>query len=304
MADYDVIIIGAGPAGMTAAVYASRAGLKTAMLESSSPGGKLVKTYEIENWPGIKGTEGATLATNMYEHATNFGAEDLYGNVIELKDGDVKTIVCDDGVEYTASAVIIATGTVERKMQIPNEEEMIGKGVSFCAVCDGAFYRGKDVLIVGGGNAALEEALHLTRFAAKVTIVIRRAVFRAEPIIQQQVEANEKISVVINHIPREVLVEDGKVVGLLVEHVETGEQQRLAAAGIFPYIGADPATQFVAGLGITDERGYLLVNEKMETAREGIYGAGDVCAKNLRQVVTATSDGAIAAQQIFQRLQK
>lgn len=304
MADYDVIIIGAGPAGMTAAVYASRAGLKTAMLESAAPGGKLVKTYEIENWPGIKGTDGATLALDMYEHSTNFGAESLYGNVAELKDGDPKTILCEDGTAYTATTVIIATGTVERMMQIPNEAAMVGKGVSFCAVCDGSFYKGKEVIIVGGGNAALEEAIHLTQFASKITIVIRRAVFRAEPIIQKQVEANEKIAVIINHIPREVIVEDGKVAGLLIEHVETGERQRVAAAGIFPYIGADPATKFVEGLGITDENGYLLVNEKMETTREGIYGAGDVCAKHLRQVVTATNDGAIAAQQIFQRLQK
>lgn len=304
MADYDVIIIGAGPAGMTAAVYASRAGLKTAMLESAAPGGKLVKTYEIENWPGIKGTDGATLAFDMYEHSTSFGAEYLYGNVAELKDGDDKTIVCEDGATYSAAAVIIATGTVERMMQIPNEAEMVGKGVSFCAVCDGSFYKGKAVIIVGGGNAALEEAIHLTQFAAKVTIVIRRTVFRAEPIIQKQVEANQKITVITQHIPKEVLVEDGKVAGLLIEHVETGEQQRIEAAGIFPYIGADPATKFVSGLGITDANGYVLVNEKMETAREGIYGAGDVCAKQLRQVVTATNDGAIAAQQVFQRLQK
>lgn len=299
---YDLIIIGAGPAGMSAAIYGSRAGLKTAMLEAGAPGGKLIKTAEISNWPGIIGTNGAQLASDMFEHSTTFGAEYLYGNVINVEDGEYKKVICDDGNEYEAKAVIVATGTLERKMNIPGEEENIGRGVSYCAVCDGAFFRDQEICVIGGGNSALEEAKYLTQFARRVNIIIRREVFRADSIVQQGIEENPKINVIRKHVPVRVLDDGNRVTGLVIRHVDTGEEITLDVHGIFPYIGLDPATHFLEGLGVLDERGYIIVDENCETNVKGIYGAGDVIEKKLRQVVTATNDGAIAAQHAFHEI--
>lgn len=296
---YDVMIIGAGPAGMTAAVYASRAGLKTAMLEMAAPGGKMIKTFEIQNWPGIKEIAGADLAYQMFEHSTHFGAEYLYGDVMEIVDGDPKIIRCQDGSEYMAKAVIIATGTRERLLGIPNEKELTGKGVSYCAVCDGSFFRNMPVTVIGGGNSALEESLYLTQFASQVNVVIRRDVFRAEPIIQKAIEENPKINIIRSHVPVEIVETDGKVGGIVLKNVNDGKVITIPTKAVFPYIGADPCTEFAQQLGILDERGYLRVNADMETSLPGIYGAGDVTAKTLRQVVTAANDGAIAAQRAF-----
>lgn len=299
---YDLLIIGAGPAGMSAAIYGSRAGLKTAMLEMGAPGGKLVKTSEISNWPGIIETDGAKLAYDMFQHSTNFGAEFLYGSVVKIEDGEWKTVVCDDGSSYEAKAVIVATGTNERQMGIPGEAENIGRGVSYCAVCDGAFFKHQEVCVIGGGNSALEEAKYLTQFADKVHIIIRRDVFRADEIIQKGIENEEKIHVIRNSIPIEVKDDGIRVSGLIIQDVNTKETQEIAAHGIFPYIGLDPATSFLKGLDVLDEYGYMLVDENCETRVKGLYGAGDVIAKRLRQVVTATSDGAIAAQHAFHEI--
>ena len=301
---YDVIIIGAGPAGMTAAGYASRAGLKTAMLEKAAPGGKMIKTFEIQNWPGIKEINGAELAYQMFEHSTHFGAEYLYGDVEKIIDGPIKQVVCADGQIYAAPAVIIATGTRERLLGIPNEKELTGKGVSYCAVCDGSFFRDQPVTVIGGGNSALEESLYLTQFASEVHIVIRRDVFRAEPIIQQAIEQNPKIDIIRSHVPVEILEQEGKVGGIVLKNVHDGQLMKLETKAVFPYIGADPCTEFAQDLGILDERGYIRVNNNMETARAGIYGVGDVTAKTLRQVVTAANDGAIAAQQAFHQIKQ
>lgn len=300
---YDLIIIGAGPAGMTAAIYGSRAGLNTAMLEMGAPGGKLIKTHEISNWPGIKGTNGAKLASDMFEHSTTFGAEYLYGYVTAVKDsGAYKEVICEDGTVYQSKAVIVATGTKERKMGIPGEEANIGRGVSYCAVCDGAFFRGQEVVVIGGGNSALEEAMYLSEIAEKVHVVIRRDVFRADMIIQQAVEQNPKINIIRKHIPLRVLDDGNRVIGIVLQQVDTKETMTLETHGIFPYIGLDPATTFLQGLPILDAHGYMLVDANCETSVAGIYGAGDVVAKALRQVVTATSDGAIAAQHAFHQI--
>ncbi len=297
---YDVIILGAGPAGMTAAVYASRAGLKTAMLEKAAPGGKMIKTYEIQNWPGIKEIGGADLAYQMFEHSTHFGAEYLYGDVTAIsEENGEKVVQCADGTCYRAAALIIATGTQERLLNIPGEKEYTGKGVSYCAVCDGSFFKGEPVTVIGGGNSALEESLYLTQFASRVYIVIRRDVFRAEPIIQKQIEENPKIHLIKKHIPKEILAEEGRVSAIVLEEVETHQTMTLETKAVFPYIGAVPCTQFVKTLPILDASGYVIVNEQMETAVPGIFGAGDVTVKPLRQVVTAANDGAIAAQRAF-----
>jgi len=302
---YDVIIVGAGPAGLTAAVYATRAGLKTAMLEPEAPGGKLVKTFEISNWPGMKLVSGVELAMQMFEHSTEYGGEYLYGRVIRIEsEGLVRRVLCDDGAVYTSRTVILATGTVEKKLGLANEERLTGRGISYCAVCDGAFYREKIVTVIGGGNSALEEALYLTQFASKVRIVIRRDVFRAEPHIIETVLKSPKIEIIKKHLPTAYIEEDGKISGIVLTHVDTKEETQYPTSAVFPYIGATPATQAVAHLAITNSEGHLVVNERMETSVKGIFGAGDVCAKPLRQIVTAVSDGAVAAQQAFHYIQE
>ena len=303
--NYDLVIIGGGAAGLTAAVYARRAGLKTLVLESFAPGGKLIKTFEIENWPGIKNVNGSQLAYDIYGQAMALGTDYLYEKVTELEAGQEHHIVhCASGAEFSARAVIIATGTVERLLHIPGEQEMIGRGISFCAVCDAAFYRNKPVIIVGAGNAALEESLYLAEFASKITILARRDVISAEQITQEKVAKNPKIEVLTWRIPQEVVIENNRVAGLKVLNTQTGEVEIMRVKGVFPYIGADPVTDFCKNLGITNDKGYLLVNNDMSTAVAGIYGAGDVCDKVLRQVVTATNDGAIAAQSALKYLRK
>lgn len=297
---YDLVIIGAGPAGMAASVYGSRAGLKTLLLDNGAPGGKLIKTHKISNYPGVKELSGVELATSMFEQSTSFGAEYAYGDV-EKVDAD-KKVTLSDGAIIEAKAVIVATGTKERLLKIPGEQENIGRGVSFCAVCDGAFFKNKDVVVIGGGNSALEESLFLTQFANKVTIVIRRDVFRAEKKIQEQIQSNDKIEVIVKHIPKEILAENGKVSGIVFENVETKEPMTLSCQGIFPYVGQDPNTVCLEGLGVLDDKGYVIVDDSCQTKIPGLYAAGDVIQKELRQVVTATNDGAIAAQHAFHQI--
>lgn len=304
---YDFIIIGAGPAGMTAAIYASRAGLKTAMIESGAPGGKLLKTNEISNWPGIKTEPGSQLAMDMFEHSTSFGAVYEYGKVVEIKTDEEnpasdKQIICEDGTIFQAPAVLVATGTKERLMGIPGENKNIGRGLSYCAVCDGAFFRDQEVAVIGGGNSALEEAVYLTHFASKVYILMRRNVFRADKIAVDAAMANPKIEIIQNVVPTEILDDGQHVNGLRISDVTTKEEQILPVSGIFPYIGADPVTGFLKHLDILNPQGYMIVNASMETKIPLLYGAGDVCQKGLRQVVTAVNDGAIAAQDAFHKL--
>lgn len=304
---YDFIIIGAGPAGMTAAIYASRAGLKTAMIESGAPGGKLLKTNEISNWPGIKTEPGSQLAMDMFEHSTSFGAVYEYGKVVEIKTDEEnpasdKQIICEDGTIFQAPAVLVATGTKERLMGIPGENKNIGRGLSYCAVCDGAFFRDQEVAVIGGGNSALEEAVYLTHFASKVYILMRRNVFRADKIAVDAAMANPKIEIIQNVVPTEILDDGQHVNGLKISDVTTKEEQILPVSGIFPYIGADPVTGFLKHLDILNPQGYMIVNASMETKIPLLYGAGDVCQKGLRQVVTAVNDGAIAAQDAFHKL--
>ena len=299
---YDVIILGAGPAGLSAAVYARRAGLTVLILDAGAPGGKMNLTAELENWPGDQKVAGPELAYRMYEHAMHFGAEQKYGNVTKIEDGEPKKVTCDDGTVYEGRTIIIATGTKERKMGIPNETEMTGRGVSYCAVCDGPFFRDEPVAVIGGGNSALQEADYLNRFASKVHVIVRRNVFRADKIVADKAIDNPKIEVHFLRKPVEVLVEDNKVKGIRIENSETHEQEDLFVNAIFPFIGLDPVTDFAKDLGICNEQGYIVTDENMQTKVPGIYAAGDVRAKFLRQVVTATNDGAIAAQSISHHL--
>jgi len=292
----DVIIIGGGPAGLTAAIYASRANLSTLVVEEAIPGGKLAKTWQIENYPGVEKINGADLGMQMFQHSTQFGAEFTYGQVTAVapEDGGFRLTMAD-GSALHGRTVIVATGTAERRLDLPQAEQLTGHGISYCAVCDGNFYKGLPVAVIGGGNSALEESLYLAKLASTVTIVIRRDVFRADPIVQSQIQAAPNIKVVTGHVPHGLVVTDGRLTGLQVAAVADGAVTTIPANGVFPYIGADPATGFLAGLGVTDEKGYIKAGPDMATAIDGLYAAGDVIVKDLRQVVTAVNDGAIAA---------
>lgn len=301
---YDVIIIGGGPAGMTAAVYAGRSGMKTAMLEKEAPGGKMIKTHLIENYPGVDKIGGVDLSMKMFEHASAYGAQYIYGDVVSITDkGDFKIVETADGTQYETLVVIVATGTNERTLGFKDDDLLLGHGLSYCAVCDGAFFKENDVIVIGGGNSALEEAVYLTQFATKVNLVIRRDVFRGDESAQRQVLANPKINVIRKHIPVDYITENGKIAGMKFENVDTKEPLEISASGVFPYIGAIPATSFFTGTDVIDSEGYMIVNEKLESSIPGVFGTGDVIQKHLRQIVTATSDGAIAAQNAFSYIQ-
>lgn len=297
---FDIVIVGAGPAGLSAAIYGSRAGMQVAVIESYAPGGKLVKTAHIENYPGIESTEGTTLAMNLLNHAVNLGTEYIAAEVMSVED---KKVVCNDGNTYVGKALILATGTVERKLNIPGEEKNVGRGVSYCAICDGAFFKNKEITVIGGGNSAIEEAIYLTQFASKVSVLVRNEL-RADLNLQQEAMKNDKIEIIKKIVPLEI-VDDGKrVVGIKVKNVLTNEEILMDTCAIFPYVGADPMTSYIQNLGICDEKGYILTNEEMATSVPGIFAAGDVRKKTIRQVVTAASDGAIAAQSAFHYIQK
>lgn len=291
---YDVIIIGAGPGGMSAAVYASRSNLKTLLLDKDAPGGKMLKTSEVENWPGMVHVTGPDLAFQMFEHSTSFGAVYEYGNVQDiLNEGKIKKVVCEDQT-YETYAVIIATGTKERKIGIPGEDEFYGKGVSYCAVCDGALYKNKEIMVIGGGNSALEEALYLTKFVQKVYLVHRREDFRAEEFIIDNVKKNSKIELVLKSIPLEILGNQ-TVERVKIKNIESNQEKIISVSAVFPFVGLDPESRFAVRLGICNDFGYINSDQRMMTSIEGIYAVGDVKVKELRQIVTACSDGAIAA---------
>ncbi|WP_453993878.1 thioredoxin-disulfide reductase [Bacillus nitroreducens] len=293
---YDVIIIGAGPAGMTAAVYTSRANLSTLMLERGIPGGQMANTEEVENYPGFDHILGPELSTKMFDHAKKFGAEYAYGDIKEVIDGEEYKTVLAGSKEYKARAVIISTGAEYKKLGVPGEQELGGRGVSYCAVCDGAFFKQRELVVVGGGDSAVEEGVYLTRFASKVTIVHRRDELRAQKILQQRAFDNEKIDFIWNHTVKEINEKDGKVGSVTLVNTQTGEEMEYAADGVFVYIGMLPLSKPFEKLGITNENGYIETNDNMETKVPGIFAAGDIREKTLRQIVTATGDGSIAAQ--------
>ncbi|OAH54675.1 MULTISPECIES: thioredoxin-disulfide reductase [Bacillaceae] len=293
---YDVIIIGAGPAGMTAAVYTSRANLSTLMIERGVPGGQMANTEDVENYPGYEHILGPELSTKMFDHAKKFGAEYAYGDIKKIIDGKEYKTVDAGSKQYKARTIIITTGAQYKKIGVPGENELGGRGVSYCAVCDGAFFKEKDLVVIGGGDSAVEEGVYLTRFAKKVTIVHRRDELRAQKILQDRAFANEKVDFIWSHTLKEIHDKDGKVGSVTLVSTENGEEQELPVDGVFIYIGMLPLTKPFLDLGITNEEGYIVTNEKMETNVPGIYAAGDVREKMLRQIVTATGDGSIAAQ--------
>jgi len=299
---YDTIIVGAGPAGMTAALYAARSNLKVALIEGGLPGGQMNNTSDIENYPGYANISGPELAEKMFEPLENLGVEHLYGYVENIEDqGDYKKVITDDQV-YETRTVIVATGSKHRLLGVPGEEELNSRGVSYCAVCDGAFFRDQDLLVVGGGDSAVEEAIFLTQFAKTVTIVHRRDELRAQKVLQDRAFANEKIRFVWDSVVESIHGNERKVTGVTFKNVKTGETSQADFGGIFIYVGLDPVSEFAADLGITDEAGWILTDHQMKTSVAGIYAVGDVRQKDLRQITTAVGDGAIASQEAYKYL--
>ncbi|WP_311164333.1 thioredoxin-disulfide reductase [Streptococcus cristatus] len=296
---YDTMIIGAGPAGMTAALYAARSNLKVALLERGIYGGQMNNTAEIENYPGYARISGPELAEKMFEPLENLGVEHLFGQVEKIEDhGDFKKIITEDEV-FETKTVILAPGANHRHLGVPGEEEYNSRGVSYCAVCDGAFFRDEDLLVVGGGDSAVEEAIFLTRFAKSVTIVHRRDQLRAQKLLQERAFANEKISFIWDSVVKEIKGDDRRVTSVVFENVKTGQSSELDFGGVFIYVGLDPVSDFVKDLGICDEAGWIVTDQHMKTAIDGIYAIGDVRQKDLRQITTAVGDGAVAGQEVY-----
>lgn len=299
---YDVIIIGAGPAGLTAGIYTARGGLKTGIVELAMPGGQAASTENIENYPGFpKGVNGYELMNLFHQQALSFGAEFIFEEVTKFDlQGDIKKIHTT-GQVLEARAVIIAAGSRPRPLGVPGENKFHGSGVSYCATCDGAFFRGKKVIVVGGGDAAVEEGSYLTRFAEEVTLVHRRTGFRASQVALNRARENPKIKFELNAVVEEILG-SAQVEGVRIRDVVRGVTREIPADGVFIYAGTDPNAQFLQGELETDERGYILTNQLLQTNIEGVYAAGDIRNTPLRQVATAVGDGALAAVEIVKYL--
>ena len=294
---FDVAVIGGGPAGLTAGIYAGRGQLNTIILEKGLPGGQIAQTQEVENYPGFPDIiSGPELSQRMVQQAEKFGAEILMEEVAKLSAKPQGGFVIEGyDADYHARAVIIATGANPRRLGVPGEDEFYGRGVSTCATCDGFFYRDKEVIVVGGGDAAIEEGMFLTKFASKVTVVHRRDELRANKEAQKRAFANEKMQFVWNTVVEEVLGEDGQVTGVRARHVETGEESVMKADGVFIYIGHIPNTGFLDGTVALNDHGYVDVRDEIYTDVEGIFAAGDVSDEVYRQLSTSVGAGTRAA---------
>ncbi len=291
---YDLVIVGAGPAGLTAGLYAGRSRLRTAVLESMMPGGQAAITDMLENYPGVGSVNGAELSQKMLEQMKAFGAELLTGEVTGFESGDDGFAVSAGGKTYAARAVIVASGTGFRKLGVPGEEELAGRGVSYCATCDGPFYKGQEIAVVGGGDSALQEALYLTTFAKKIYLIHRRDEFRAVPVLDERVRSHEVIECLCSNVVTAIRGENG-VEALELHDKKTGKDRTLAVAGVFLFVGLEPRTAFLKNFVELDESGFVVTDQEMKTSVRGVLAAGDCRAKLLRQVSTAVGDGATAA---------
>jgi thioredoxin reductase (NADPH) len=293
---YDLVIIGGGPAGLSAALYGARGNISTLVLEKGLPGGELNNTEEVENYPGLDHKKGPEIAEMMIEHAKRFGAE--YLNLTNIYSVDLKAqpkVLKTEEGDIFAKSVIIATGSEHRKLNVPGEKEYAGKGVSYCAVCDGAFFKNKHVVVVGGGNAAVEEGNFVTRYAAKVTLIHRRDTLRAEKIVQKRALNNPKMSFIWDTAVESI---EGDLMGVSkvkIKNLKTQEQSELACDGVFIYVGLEPNISLFKDQIELDEGNRIITNEKLETNIQGVLAAGDVRVTPLRQAVTAAADGSLAA---------
>jgi thioredoxin reductase (NADPH) len=294
---HQLVIVGGGPAGLTAGLYAARARLDVVLLESSAPGGQMLKTYQVDNWPGdMNGVNGYDLAVRMHEHALRFGLRVETASLEALDYGahtkGMRLLRTSYG-EISAKAVILACGAYPHTLGIPGEDAFTGKGVSYCATCDAPFYRGQKVAVIGGGDAAVEEALYLTRFAREVTLIHRRDQLRASPVLQEEM-GKSQVKLLLSTVPVEVLG-NKQVEGLVVKNLKTGAQTALEAQGVFIFVGTDPQTAFAApGLNKTSQ-GFILTDQNLCTSLPGVFAAGDCRESPLKQIVIAAGEGALAA---------
>lgn len=293
---YDAIIIGGGPAGLTAGIYLSRARMNTVLIEKALPGGQAILTEIIENYPGFpQGIAGPELMQKMEEQAARFGLKIEYGEVeeVRIKEDRIK-IVRINNQEYEALTIILASGAEASKLEVPGEEELRGRGVSYCATCDAPFFKGQKTVVVGGGDTAIEEALYLTKFVQEVTIIHRRDRLRATKILQERVFSNKKINFVWDSVVKKILGKE-KVESVLIQNKKTGKEKEISCQGVFVFVGYIPNSKFLKELVKLDKRGYILTDDNMMTSQKGIYACGDVRKKILKQVVTACGEGATAA---------
>jgi thioredoxin reductase (NADPH) len=294
--DYDVIIVGGGPAGMTAGLYASRACLKALLLEKMIMGGQMMTTTKVENWPGFPGgIDGPELMANFQEHCVEFGLKTDYGNVEKIVDkGNTKTLIVD-GKELTCKSIILATGVISRKLGVEGETELVGRGVSYCATCDGAFFRDVPIAVVGGGDTAAEEALFLTRFASKVYLIHRRDKLRATKVLQERIMANPKIEMVWDSVVEKLESDNSGLTGASLRNIQDNTTRSLEISGMFVAVGITPTTGLVENILELSDDGYIKAGEDTHTSVAGIFAAGDCRTNVLKQVSTAVGDGAVAA---------
>lgn len=300
---YDLIIVGSGPAGLTAAIYAARAGLSFVIIEKSAPGGQVIKTWEIENYPGFQKITGPDLMTKIYQQAVYLNTEFVFKDVEEIISvGQLRKVILTDGSQLSSKTIIIATGGLPRKIGIEGEDKFYGKGVSYCATCDAPLYKKKTVALVGGGNTAIEEAIYLSKFASKVYVIHRRDKLRAALFLQERSFLIKNIEYKLNFLP-EKIVGDNFVTGFQMRNKVDDRIENLKVDGVFIFIGYVPNTNFVENLLELDDDGYIITDKYLNTDIPGIYAAGDVRETNLRQIVTAAGDGAIALESALKYIQ-
>lgn len=301
--DYDIIVVGGGPGGLTAGLYGSRAELRTLILEKYLPGGQIANTEEVEDYPGFEHITGAELSQKMADHARKFGVEIVSEEVLEVYcRGDVRVVKTTDR-ELTAKAVILATGGSPNLLHVPGEKEFSGKGVSYCAICDGAFFKGEVIAVVGGGDAAVEEGIFLTKFGKKVILIHRRDQLRAQKVIQSRAFANDKMEFIWDTVV-ESINGDKRVTSLNLKNVKTDENSELEVGAIFIFIGFKPNSNLVREAIRKDQGGYILTDEKMQTSVPGIYAIGDVRSQLVRQITNAVGDGTTAAVAAEKHIEK
>ena len=300
---FDVAIIGAGPAGLTAAIYASRGNLDVCFIDKGAPGGKMTKTFRIENWSGDEEVKGYELSKRMLDHAKKTGAKHIFGNVVnvESKSEFDHVVYLEDGKKIEARAVVVATGMINKVPNIPNIEHFENKGVSYCVVCDAPFYKNKPAAIIGGGDSAFEEAIYLSSIASKVFIFIRKDKPRAEAKMVEQVEKLKNVEILYN---AEIIELYGKETLEEVKYIQNGIEKKMEIKHLYPYIGLLPANDFLKNLKLENKEGLIITNDEMQTSVKGIYAIGDIRVKQIRQIVTAASDGAIVGKILTNKLVK
>ncbi|MFO7881784.1 MAG: thioredoxin-disulfide reductase [Kosmotogaceae bacterium] len=291
--EYDVAIIGGGPGGLTAAIYAVQAGLEPLVIEKALEGGQINNTDKVENWPGFSSISGVDLAEKMTEHAQEHNVQVTNSEVLDIEPGEMKTVHLDNGKKIKSRVVIIATGSNPKKLGVPGEEKLSGKGISYCATCDGHFFKDKHIAVIGGGNSALDEALYLAKIVKRITVVQNLPDLTADRMLQKRIKETGIVDFIYNTVVKETKGNE-KLNKLLLKNIKTGEERELDVDGVFVFIGMNPNTVFLKEKIKLNDYGYVVTNDHCETNIEGIYAIGDVREKEVRQIVTATADGAIA----------